>query len=178
MTETDIPLDWTLGVDAVPERGGALTYVATEAERTRVAHALALESLSALTFAGRIDRLAGGRYRVTGRVKAVLEQSCVVTLEPLPARLDEDLDVEFKPLNTQTSLDDVQIELDEASDVEPITNGRLETGRVVYETLSAGLNPYPRKAGEAFDDMIAAPKGADTSKENPFAVLAKLKPKS
>ena len=47
-----------------------------------------------------------------------------------------------------------------------------------YETLSAGLDPYPRKQGETFDDMLAAPKGAVVAKENPFAVLANLKPKA
>jgi hypothetical protein len=46
---------------------------------------------------------------------------------------------------------------------------------VVFETLAAGLDPYPRLPETAFDwhDPLAA-----SSPANPFAVLSKLKPKS
>lgn len=178
MTDDAPPLDWTLAVEAVPERGGAVVREASPAERERVRAALSLLSLSSLHLAGRVDRLAGGRYRLTGNVTAALEQACVVTLEPVAARIDEPLDIEFRPDELSTATKDIEVELDEASDMEPIVNGRLEIGRVTYETLSAGLDPYPRKAGEAFDEVSAAPKGADTGADNPFAVLAKLKPKA
>jgi uncharacterized metal-binding protein YceD (DUF177 family) len=177
MTDETLPLDWTLSVEAVPERGCPVLAIATDGERALVAKALSLASLAELKFTGRVDRLAGGRYRLAGRVAATLEQPCVVTLDPVPARIDEPLDVEFRPDAMATVLTEIEIELDEASEVEPIVKGRLETGRVVYETLSSGLDPYPRKPGSSFDEMLAAPKGADTAKENPFAVLAKLKPK-
>jgi uncharacterized metal-binding protein YceD (DUF177 family) len=177
MTDEALPLDWTLSVEAVPERGGPVTTVASDAERAQVVKALSLASLAELKFVGRVDRLAGGRYRLTGRVTAALEQPCVVTLEPVPARIDEQLDVEFRPDAVETALAEIEIELDEASEVELIVKGRLETGRVVYETLSSGLDPYPRVTGASFEEMLAAPKGAVTTKENPFAVLAKLKPK-
>lgn len=179
MSDDDtLPIDWTLTVEAVPERGGAVTLVATEAERGRVAAALGLLSLSDLRLSCRIDRLAGARYRMRGVVSADLAQACVVSLDPVPARLDEPVDVEFQPGSPAAEAKDVVVALDEASDIETIERGRLELGRVVYETLSAGLDPYPRRPGEGFDEMLAAPKGADTSKANPFAVLAKLKPKS
>ncbi len=178
MTDDIPPLEWTLAVDAVPDRGIPVVVVATDAERASVAKALSLLSLAQLKFAGRAVHLAGGRYRLTGQITAELEQACVITLDPVPARIDCALDVEFRPDAMATPLAEVDVELDEASEIEPIVKGRLETGRVVYETLAAALEPYPRKPGEAIDEMLAAPKGADTAKANPFAVLAKLKPKS
>ncbi len=178
MTDNVLPLNWTLAVEAVPERGGAVVLVATETERQAVVAALGLLTLDELRFTGRVDHLAGGRYRLTGRVIAKLEQPCVVSLDPVPARIDEPLDVEFRPDVVTSATKDIIVELDEAADMEPMVRGRMETGRVIYETLSSGLDPYPRKAGETFDELLAAPKGAVIEKENPFAVLAKLKPKT
>ena len=177
MSDDTPSLPWFLAVEAVPERGGPVTHIATEAERAAVIAALSLETLTDLRFAGRIERLAGGRYRLIGRVTAALEQACVVTLDPVGAKLNEPLDVEFRPADMVTKVDQIDVELDEASEIEPIERGKLAIGRVVYETFAAGLDPYPRKSGEAIDEMLAAPKGADTSKVNPFAVLAKFKPK-
>ncbi len=50
---------------------------------------------------------------------------------------------------------------------------RIDVGRIVYETLSAGLDPYPRKEGAEFD--WADPKTGVADSANPFAVLKKLK---
>ena len=172
-----MPIDWTLAVEAVPERGGPWTASATEAERKAVAKALELTTLGALAFNGRIERLAGGRYRLSGRVTADLEQPCVVTLDPVAARIDEAMTVEFQPDQPKPEPQDIEVALDEKSEIEPIVKGRLEIGRVVFETLSASLDPYPRKAGEAIDEMEAAPKGAEPIKANPFAVLADFKTK-
>ena len=36
-------------------------------------------------------------------------------------------------------------------DVEPIEHGTIEVGRVVFETLSAALDPYPRKSGATLE---------------------------
>jgi uncharacterized metal-binding protein YceD (DUF177 family) len=184
MSETsELPIDWTIAVEALPEKGGAWSQTATDAERKAVADALDLVTLAALSFSGRIERKAGGRYRVTGHVKADLEQPCVVTLDPVAARIDELVDVEFRPEamtapEPHDRANPVDVVLDAGPDVEPIVRGRLEIGRVVFETLSAALDPYPRKAGEAIDEMVAAPKGAEpVGKVNPFAVLADFKAK-
>ena len=179
MTDAPVlPIDWTIAVEAVPEKGGPWTATATEAERKAVADALNLVTLGALGFTGRIERRADGRYRITGHVKADLEQPCVVTLDPVAARIDEAVDVEFRPEQLKADANAVDVDLDSGPDIEPIVRGRLEIGRVVFETLSAGLDPYPRRAGEAIDEMVAAPRGAEpVARANPFAVLADFKAK-
>ena len=56
----------------------------------------------------------------------------------------------------------------------PIENGKIAYGRLIYECISAGLPPYPRKP-DATLDWQEKPATADV---HPFAALAKLKPKS
>lgn len=184
MTEThEVPIDWTVAVEALPDKGGPWTQAASDAERAAVADALNLITLGALSFSGRIDRRLGGRYRVSGHVKADLEQPCVVTLDPVSARINEPVDVEFRPEamaapDVTDRANPVDVVLDGGPDIEPIVRGRLEIGRVVFETLSAALDPYPRKVGEAIEEMAAAPKGvAPIGRINPFAVLADFKAK-
>lgn len=95
-----------------------------------------------------------------------------------------------KPGN-QKSGDDKPI-LD-VEDWEPIDNGRLDIGRILAETFVAAIDPFPRKDGATFewDDPLAAGNGGtgadgasgdgsaqgDATRQNPFAVLAKLKQK-
>ncbi len=43
-----------------------------------------------------------------------------------------------------------EVEALSAAEIEPIEHGRIDVGRIVYETLSAAIDPYPRKAGAEF----------------------------
>jgi uncharacterized metal-binding protein YceD (DUF177 family) len=175
-----VPLDWVVAVVDVPARGLAWKTSATAEERKRIATDLDLRDLASLTAEGHIGAVAGGGYRLKATLRARVIQDCVITLEPVASELEEAVRIEFRPEQ------DVDEELKKAPDIEaeydiePINNGELETGRVVFEQLSASLDPYPRAPGAGLPDgTIAAPKGAaPLTKPNPFAVLAKLKDKS
>ena len=69
-------------------------------------------------------------------------------------------------------MDGGAVDLDEDVEVEPVDGKWLAVGRIVFEELAAGLNPYPRRPGAEFTPATDA---AEPAKENPFAVLAKLK---
>jgi hypothetical protein len=61
-----------------------------------------------------------------------------------------------------------------AAEIEPIQHGMIDAGRIVFETLSASVDPYPRRAGAQFEGEElgdAAAPGAS----GPFAALKKLK---
>jgi uncharacterized metal-binding protein YceD (DUF177 family) len=171
------PLDWTMRVEDVPERGFVWRAEATAAERARLVDALQLTALSRLVAEGRIDGAAGGIYRLKGRILADVVQACVVSLDPVTSKIDEPLSVEFRPPaeigDELATTPDYNVDFD----VEPIVRGHLETGRIVYEQFAASLDPYPRASGAGTPiDLVAKPRGA--GEVNPFAVLAKLKDKS
>ncbi len=60
-----------------------------------------------------------------------------------------------------------------AAEIEPIEHGLIDAGRIVFETLSAAVDPYPRKAGAEFHaDAVAT---TASSEAGPFAALKELK---
>jgi uncharacterized metal-binding protein YceD (DUF177 family) len=170
-----IPLsDWTHATAEVPDRGLARERAASEAECGEIARALKLISLDKLVAAYRITSIAGGGWRLTGKIAADLVQSCIVSLEPVPAHMEETFDVEFLH-DTPASESGGDLSVLEGPDIEPLNGNEIAAGRVVFETLAAGLDPYPRKGDASFKWQDNAASG--DNKISPFAVLARLKDK-
>jgi uncharacterized metal-binding protein YceD (DUF177 family) len=167
--------NWIHAVADIPEGGLKREQVASLEERAAIVSELRLLSLEVLDAAYRIDRLAGGGYRLHGRVTASLEQPCVVTLDAVAATIDEDFDTEFWPEVAARDGEQDAAVLD-GRDVETLENGAIAAGRVIFETLSAALDPYPRGAGAEFQWQDKAV--GEVAKISPFAALSKLKDKT
>lgn len=171
-----IPLNWTLAAAEVPAAAREMGRAATQDERAATAAQLGLLACDRLEAVYTVAPSGRGRYRLAGRCEAAVTQACVVTLEPVPAILSLPLDVTFAPEaeapSSKAADEEGEVEVSSLPEIEPIENGELAIGRVVFETLAAGLNPYPRKPDAAFDwhDRLQS-----DGKANPFAVLAKLK---
>jgi uncharacterized metal-binding protein YceD (DUF177 family) len=165
-------LDWIHATTEVGERGLARTRPATDAERAEICAELGLLSCSKFNVTYELRAAGGGRYRLHGTLDAHIEQTCVVSLEPVPQHLAETFEVEFDPAPQGDSTTEKEHEILTGIDVEPIENGEIDIGRVVLETVSAVLDPYPRKDGADFG--WTDPKAAEAA-GNPFAVLKKLK---
>ena len=56
-----------------------------------------LPDIAALTATLRLEPWGRGGARVTGAVHGELTQLCIVSVEPFPATVDEDVDVQFAP---------------------------------------------------------------------------------
>lgn len=155
--------------------GLSRTRKASADECLALAETLAIPSVASLEASYRIAGLSGGGYRLSGDVKADVVQACIVTLEPVPALVADRFNVEFRADFAARDEKGDQSIL-EGVDVEPLILGYIDVGRIVVETLSGGLNPYPRKQGAAFDWQD--PALAKPELQGPFAALAKLKPGS
>ncbi len=166
---------WNFAVTDIPEAGLSREKAASAAERDEIANALKLIDLEKLRVDFRIERLAGGAYRLSGHLDADCAQPCVVTLDPVPETVSDTFDVEFWPDHVADD-DAGEMPVLGGRDVEPLENGVIDVGRIVYETFAASLNPYPRKPGAEFN--WTDKNAQDTGKANPFSVLAKLKDKS
>lgn len=174
MSDTTPLSNWTHATADIPDRGLARERAASEAECAGIARVLKLVSLDKLVAAYRITSIAGGGWRLAGKISADPVQSCIVTLEPVPAHIEDAFDVEFHH-ETPASESGGDLSVLQGPDIEPLDGNEIAAGRVVFETLAAGLDPYPRKGDAAFDwqDKVAP----DDKKISPFAVLAKLKDK-
>jgi uncharacterized metal-binding protein YceD (DUF177 family) len=167
-------LDWIHGVTDIPIGGLDREREATESERQAIAEALGLLTLGRLTARYRIKALADAGYRLSGKVMGEVEQACIVTLDPVTSRIDAPFDVEFRPqLDTVDSDEDASVLA--GPDIDVIERGTISVGRIVFETLSGALEPYPRRPDAEFTWQDQ--HGDEPEKTSPFAALSKLKSK-
>jgi uncharacterized metal-binding protein YceD (DUF177 family) len=158
-------------VERLPPEGLTFTIEASPGERQSLASRLELERLDALRATGRISRGgAGDLVRVEADVTADLAQSCVVTLEPVPARPSFRFERLFTLAPTEP---DDEIVLDPAAlDLEPLEGAELDIGELVVEELALHLDPYPRAPGADEELAVLLPPEVP---EGPLAELAALR---
>ncbi len=164
-----LPLSRPIQIDSIPGLGLDYTVEATADERARLARDFGLIAIDRLVGTFRVDR-RGRTVLVKGDVKAAVTQTCVVSLEPFPAQVDEAVDVKFVEPSTRERDDgegEHEVNLDAP---DPIVGGRIDLGGVTAEFLSLALDPYPRKPGVDF-----AWGAGEAGEESPFAALAGLK---
>ncbi|MNI01188.1 hypothetical protein D3C73_540200 [compost metagenome] len=138
--------------------------------RVRIARALNLKSLDRFTADLEVTATVSG-WRLNGRVMAEAVQSCVLTLEPLPVRIDERFEVNLVEATDTPPSEEGEIDLeldDDSPDV--VENGQIDLGQYAVEQLALCLDPYPRKEGAVFEQP---PEPGEIS---PFGVLRALKP--
>jgi uncharacterized metal-binding protein YceD (DUF177 family) len=152
--------------------GERLDLVADDAERAAVAKRLGLASLERLEAHVCLER-TGEIVRATGRLVASLDQSCVVTGDPIAAHVDEPFAIVFVR-EPATDRPDEEIELgEEDCDTVFYDGGAIDLGGALADTLALSLDPYPRSAGA---DAALKEAGVMTEAEaSPFAALAKLR---
>ena len=163
-------LDWKHETRTIPEAGLSVTREATAEVRDALAEALGIDACTRLVARYTIKPFESGRFELHGDAEMEARQSCVVTLEPLERTYRVRLDVAYWP--EELLGDGPGADIDSlADDPEPIEDGRLDVGRVIYEELASTIDPYPRSEGAAFDwEDKQAP-----ARDNPFAALEKLK---
>lgn len=167
----------------VTSKGVSETIAATDAERPRIARRLDLVSVEALTATVRLTRVRGEMIRVEGRLAADVVQTCVVTLDPVPAHIEEEFSALFAPDHLLPSAEEgAEIDLsylidDTQEDApEPMPGGRVDIGELAIQHLSLALDPYPRAPGAAFAEIVEHDDEEEKPvRPNPFAALAPLK---
>lgn len=161
-----------VAVEDIPETGLHVELEASDAVRAALTPAAGLRSLTELKASFDLARRGNG-VRVTGEVRAVVGQTCVVTLEPIENQVAEEVDLLFSPdapVEPELSEREIGHMADDAEPPEPLVGGVIDLGAVATEFLMLGVDPYPRKDGAEFANPAPADEGA-----HPFAALAALK---
>jgi uncharacterized metal-binding protein YceD (DUF177 family) len=166
MSELSRPID----IDKLPPGGAIHEIAATAAERAGLARRFMLLALDRLEARVGLQRLAGGLIRLDAKLAADVVQECVVTLEPVPSRIEDSFTLLYGAAADEAS----EITLSgEAELVEPLTGTTIDIGEAVAQQLSLALDPFPRAPGV---EAPASP-AADSKAESPFAALAQWKRK-
>ena len=155
-----------LQVDRVPRLGSVEKLSAEPQELKALAKRMKIPALHALSAELRATPWRGGGLKVEGHLTADIEQVSVISLEAFRETVSLPVARYFLPAGAVN-------DNDQEDDADPITNGWVDLGEAVAETLALDLDPYPRKPGEAFKEHVEA--DAELKPESPFAVLARRK---
>lgn len=191
-TDADIGpvLAWRItcaDVDRAPAASGLTRHFeASAAELAVLAVSLELTACRSLRATVTVHARAGSRYVARGEIDAEIEQTCVVTLEPMTSAIRERVEGEFCPAESLPKATAIEAHFDSDAEDEPmpIVDGQLEIGQLVYEHLALAVDPFPRSAGAEDVNIERGPAGAartgnapasGANPAHPFAALAKLR---
>jgi len=164
-------------VDTIPTRGMDMEVEANAAERAALAQRFAINKVMELKAKAHLRALAGGAlFKVDGHLHAVVEQTCVVTLEPVEQVIDESFMITFGAGEDSDTLE-LDLSMDDDDPPEPLTDGAIDLGEVVAEHLALALDPFPRKAGAELPE-IKEEAPIKEEKVSPFAALSAFKQKN
>jgi hypothetical protein len=177
MTASPQTLHRPTPVHDLPGIGRPFQIKARVEECRELASRFNLVAIEALSAEGVLRPEASGRrVRVEGRLVADLVQTCVVSLDPVPAHIDApferlygwDVDDEW-----QEGLEEIHLDLASELPAERLTSDVLDLGEVVAEQLALELDPYPRKPGALFTGCDSQLGGNDPGTAKPLEGLSR-----
>ncbi len=144
-------------------------------QRRDIAAELQVPQIRKLRFSGKIESRGKRDWELTADLGASITQDCVVTLEPVQTRLDEQVSRLF--LAEMPEVDASEIEMPEDDSVE-LTPETLDLIVLMKEALSLSIPPFPRaESADLGEAVFTEPgKAAMTDEEaRPFAGLGALR---
>jgi uncharacterized metal-binding protein YceD (DUF177 family) len=170
------PWSLTVQVAQIPEAGLHQDITANADQRAAIAALGGLRTVTSATASFDLVPVHNSRVKVTGRIRATVGQTCVVTLDPIDNEIDEKIDLVFAPPSQIPEMADLVVDdlppgVEPPDPPEPIERGTIDLGRVATDALFLALDPYPRKPDVVFD----LPVEPDDPDEHPFAALKALK---
>jgi uncharacterized metal-binding protein YceD (DUF177 family) len=169
------------------ERGSQYHLQLDDAARAALASFLDLQAIDRFEVTATLRRWRGVKgLAIEGRVSADVTQSCVVSLDPVPAQIDEPFTRRFLTadvLAREVETEEILVDPEADDPPEVWDGGDIDLGAIAAEHLALALDPYPRRPGvdlakiapKLVADESVAPKpgqnAAGDKKPNPFAVL-------
>lgn len=126
-----------------------------------------------------VTALGGGGALAEIAFAADVEQRSVVSLENVRQQVGDTLTVRYLPeakVAAYEALLEAEGEAAAEEDIEPISGESIDIGETIAQQLSLALDPYPRQAGEKFEDYWDSTGGTDRPEgRNPFEILKNFK---
>lgn len=155
-----------VGINTLPRGGRTIAIEADETERAALAKRFDLLALDEFKARFTLTQGRGDTVVVAGALTAAVVQRCVVTLDPVPATVEDEIEAVF----AAGGRDEAEVEVDPlAAEVEPLVGGRIDLGELAAQHLSLALDPYPRSPDAP--EPAAEPPEPGTETRRPFAVL-------
>jgi uncharacterized metal-binding protein YceD (DUF177 family) len=157
------------GIELAPS-----VLVATPEECAALARRFDLVEIGQLSATIQLER-DGAVVKAVGRLTADIVQSCAVSAEDLPVRIDDPLELRFVPPGAATTAEE-EIEIDSASvDEIEYHDGRFDLGEAIAQSLALAIDPF--LTGPQASAARAAAGIGDPAANGPFAALAAFRKK-
>lgn len=142
---------------------------------------LGLIALRKVSFVGTIKAEGDDGWRLNGHLGATVVQPCVVTLDPVTTRIEEDATRLFLPApdDWDTAEEDEEVEMPDDDSIEPLGT-HIDLSAILTEVLALSLPAYPRSDGASLDQTTFAEPGTQALSDDdvkPFAGLKALRDK-
>ncbi len=185
---TDGTLSYPVSVQRLPLKGLTIKIEANAREREALRDFHDLEDVKSFKAELLIAPWKKDGVRVRGSVRADIVQLCVVTTDPIDAKIDAEIDTIFVPEDSRLA----RLPLDENGELvisaegpdipETFSGDMLDAGAIAEEFFELAIDPYPRKPGVEATPPVVASFGEDEDHvekpANPFAALKDWKQKT
>lgn len=173
-------IGFKVDVSRVPETGISVRMDASDDELAKLAEFHGVESVRNFHAEFRLTRWKLNGVRARGVVEADIVQRCVVTMDPIDARIREEVDTvflpegaeEFRPGQREGNELIIDFEGDDAPEI--FAGSKIDLGALAEEFFELGIDPYPRKPGADVAGYSDEQDSAE-NRDSPFAALEKLK---
>ena len=153
--------------------GDEITLDANEEERAELAREVNVLEVPQFSARIALKKISPARFDIHYHLGAEIIQACVVTLEPLTARIEKDFvrELHYAPNLRRPIEKEVVIAPGDDDLPEDIESPLFDLACPLLEEFLLAIDPYPRAPGVAFQ----APEGMGAKPESPFDVLKGLK---
>ncbi len=172
------------------DSGQTIKVTASTDECKKIAQQFDLLNINRLEAVVTLRRWRGPKgLAIDGTISADIVQACVVSLEPVPARIEESFSRRFlrpEMFDRKAEQDEVLVDPDAEDPPEPWEGDTINLGALIQEHFALGIDPYPRLAGAELKLIETDGQKADKStpsagsepgnltasgRPNPFAIL-------
>jgi len=157
-------------VSSIELPASPVNIVAGERERVAIAAANGLLSVDNLAATVELSRVPGGAIAVSGHLTADIVQACVVSLDPVPAHIDETFTVRYVRGQRGAPTGEIVVDPGAPDPPDVLEGPNIDVGALVEEHFILAIDPYPRAPGAALPAAADIDEPDDTT--SPFAALA------
>lgn len=162
------PVSFPVNVARLARSGLPVWLDADDDQRRALAESHDLLEVARFRFDLVVVPWKGGGVKVTGRVKAVIAQACIISLDPVESTIDEPIDTILVPEGSKLAvpgwIERGEMVLDaEGPDAPEMFSGdTIDAGALAEEFFALAIDPYPRKQGVSLEpagDQAEEPRG-------------------
>ncbi|WP_378942980.1 YceD family protein [Mesorhizobium sp. ANAO-SY3R2] len=159
--ETRSPVSFPVNVARLPQKGQPVVVDADASQRAALAEAHGLLSVERYRADLVVTKWKRNGVKVSGRVEAEITQACIVTLEPVETKIDEDVEAVFLPEDSKLGREgfhvggEILLDAEGPDSPETFSGDSIDVGALAEEFFGLGVDPYPRKSGASIPDRSA-----------------------